>query len=91
MLYICSRVVASFIPRAESPYAMASTANSPVKPVPPSKMHFTLFAALCWGAVMYLFNERGETIQPGLFNSMTYLYLDSEHWTDLRTLLWHNK
>lgn len=91
VLYVCSRVVASFIPRAASPYSMSSTASSPVKPVPPNARHFSVFAALCWGLVMYLFNERGETIQPGMFNSMTYLYRDSDHWNNLKTLLWHNK
>ena len=32
-----------------------------------------------------------ETIQPGMFSSMNYLYRDSEKWDSLRTLLWHNK
>jgi len=91
VLYVCSRVVASFIPRASSPYAMSSTSASAVKPVPPNARHFSIFAALCWGLVMYLFNERGEAIQPGMFNSMTYLYRDSDHWSSLKTLLWHNK
>ncbi|KAF9821841.1 hypothetical protein IEO21_00271 [Rhodonia placenta] len=91
VLYVCSRVVASFIPRAGTPYAMSSTASSAVKPIPPDARKFSVFAALCWGAVMWLFNERGETIQPGMFNSMVYLYRDSEHWNSLRTLLWHNK
>ncbi|TFY82067.1 hypothetical protein EWM64_g1947 [Hericium alpestre] len=34
--------------------------------------------------------NRGESIQPGMFNSMRYLYRDSEAWTNLRTLIWHN-
>ncbi|KAJ3482059.1 hypothetical protein NLI96_g7228 [Meripilus lineatus] len=91
VLYVCSRVVASFIPRATSPYSMTSTASSAVKPVPPNARHFSIFAAVCWGAVMWLFTNKGETIQPGMFNSMTYLYRDSNHWNSLRTLLWHNK
>ncbi|KZT06780.1 peroxisomal membrane protein 4 [Laetiporus sulphureus 93-53] len=91
VLYVCSRVVASFIPRAASPYSMSSASSSVVKPVPPDARKFSIFAALCWGAVMWLFNERGETIQPGMFHSMVYLYRDSEHWNSLRTLLWHNK
>ncbi|CAL1696459.1 unnamed protein product [Somion occarium] len=91
VLYVCSRVVASFIPRASTPYAMSSTASSTGRPVPPDARYFSIFAALCWGAVMWLFNERGETIQPGMFNSMTYLYRDSDRWSNLRTLLWHNK
>ncbi|KAI0076248.1 peroxisomal membrane protein 4 [Panus rudis PR-1116 ss-1] len=91
VLYVCSRVVASFIPRAGQPYSMSSTASSAVRPIPPDPRHFSIFAALCWGAVMWLFNERGETIQPGMFSSMTYLYRDSEHWTNFWNFLWHNK
>ncbi|THH32343.1 hypothetical protein EUX98_g1847 [Antrodiella citrinella] len=91
VLYVCSRVVASFIPRASSPYAMSSTATSSVRPVPPDSKYFSVFAAVCWGAVMWLYQHKGETIQPGMFNSMTYLYRDSDHWNNLKTLLWHNK
>jgi len=94
VLYVVSRVVASFIPRSSSPYhtsPQSSLAGSPVKPVPPDSRYFTLFAAIAWGSVMWLFQNKGETIQPGMFNSMKYLYRDSETWEDLRTLLWYNK
>lgn len=77
--------MASFLPRAPSPNAAAG------RPVPPDPYYFSVFAAVCWGAVMWLFNERGETLQGGMFKSMTYIYRDSEHWKGLRTLLWHNK
>jgi len=92
VLYVVSRVVASFIPRSTSPYSTssASPASSVGKPLPPDSRYFTLFAALSWGAVMWLFKNRGQTIQPGMFSSMQYLYRDSETWKDLRTLLWHN-
>lgn len=93
VLYVVSRVVASFIPRAGTPYNTSpgsAIAGPGVKPLPPNSKYFTAFSALSWAAVMWLFRNRGETIQPGLFNSMTYLYLDSEKWTNLRTLLWHN-
>ncbi|PPQ97167.1 hypothetical protein CVT26_000430 [Gymnopilus dilepis] len=93
VLYVVSRVVASFIPRATSPYnttPQSALAGSPVKPIPPDSRYFTIFAAVSWGAVMWLFRHRGETIQPGMFNSMKYLYRDSETWKDLKTLLWHN-
>ncbi|KAH9947672.1 peroxisomal membrane protein 4 [Amylocystis lapponica] len=89
VLYVCSRVVASFIPRASAPYS--STPSSGVKPIPPDAATFSFFAALSWAAAVWLFAERGETIQPGMFSSMTYLYRDSDHWNSLRTLLWHNK
>ncbi|KAF9014972.1 Tim17/Tim22/Tim23/Pmp24 family-domain-containing protein [Cyathus striatus] len=93
VLYVVSRVVASFIPRATSPYnssPQSALANSGVKPLPPDSRYFTLFAALSWGAVMWLFQHRGETIQPGMFNSMKYLYRDSDVWKDIRTLFWSN-
>ncbi|TEB12119.1 peroxisomal protein [Coprinellus micaceus] len=93
VLYVVSRVVASFIPRATAGYKTApdsALASSAVKPLPPNSKYFTVFAALSWGAVMWLFRHRGETIQPGMFNSMKYLYLDSNAWKDLRTLFWHN-
>ncbi|KAL1661941.1 Tim17/Tim22/Tim23/Pmp24 family-domain-containing protein [Schizophyllum commune] len=90
VLYVVSRVVASFLPRAQNPYSSTPAAPGTVKPLPPDSKAFTLFAAFSWGAVMWLFEHRGETIQPGMFNSMTYLYRDSERWKDLKTLLWHN-
>jgi len=93
VLYVCSRVVASFIPRAKSGYSSRSGSppgGSAVRPIPPDARKFSLFAAVAWGAVMWLFENRGETIQPGMFSSMTYLYKDSEKWDGLRTLLWHN-
>lgn len=88
MLYVCSRVVASFLPR--EPRAGAGPA-APGKPVHPDAKYFSVFAAVCWGAVMWLFKERDHTLQSGMFNSMAYLYRDSEHWNSLRTLLWVNK
>jgi len=92
VLYVVSRVVASILPRAGSynitPQSLS--AGAPVKPLPPDSRYFTIFAALSWGAVMWLFRHRGESIQPGMFNSMKYLYLDSENWSNLKTLLWHN-
>jgi len=88
VLYICSRVIASFIPRAAS---KAQSASGVARPIPPDSRYFSVFAAVVWGAVMWLFENRGETIQPGMFNSMTYLYRDSNVWTDLRTLLWQNR
>jgi len=88
VLYVCSRVVASFIPRASSPQSVSA---APVRPVPPNSRYFSIFAAVVWGAVMYVFEHKGEAIQPGMFNSMTYLYRDSNTWHDLRTLIWHNR
>ncbi|KAI5453500.1 hypothetical protein NCC49_005975 [Naganishia albida] len=115
VLYVCSRVVASFLPRLFSTRPTTSAAssssllrNTPLdplpgplppltsaaanpRPIPPAQMPFAVFAAVCWGCVMYIYRHRGERLQPGMVNSMKYLYRDSESWTGLRNLLWHNK
>ncbi|KAI0034936.1 peroxisomal membrane protein 4 [Vararia minispora EC-137] len=88
VLYVCSRVVASFLPRAAP--TRAPSASGDARPLPPDARYFSVFAALSWGLVMYLFDTRPQTIQPGMFSSMRYLYRDSERWSSLRTLLWHN-
>ncbi|KAK6336372.1 hypothetical protein TWF696_001933 [Orbilia brochopaga] len=49
-----------------------------------------VFASVSWAFVMYLFRWHPEVIQPSLRSSMTYLYVNSERWDGLRTLLWHN-
>ncbi|KAG8220011.1 Tim17/Tim22/Tim23/Pmp24 family-domain-containing protein [Butyriboletus roseoflavus] len=92
VLYVVSRVIAAFLPRTEAPYSKTPSPDGSAlaRPIPPDPRYFSVFAALAWGAVMWLFKNRGESIQTGMFNSMTYLYRDSEVWKDLRTLLWHN-
>ena len=52
---------------------------------------FPAFAALTWGAVMWLFRHERDTLQPSLQASMQYLYNDSDRWTGWRNWLWHNK
>ena len=81
----------SFIPRAPFPDITNEISSDTIHPIPPDSRYFTVFSAFTWGIVMWLFKHRPHTIQTGMFNSMTYLYLDSNSWTDPRTLLWHNK
>lgn len=50
-----------------------------------------LFGAVVWAIVMWLFEHEPATLQPSLRSSMEYLYHDSNAWSNLRTLLWHNK
>lgn len=38
--------------------------------IPPDSKVFEVFAALTWGAVMWLFRWRRHTLQGGLVNSM---------------------
>lgn len=51
----------------------------------PDKKAFPLLAALCWGVVMYLFEDDPTSLQPSLKSSMDFLYKQSEtykDWTD---------
>ena len=52
---------------------------------------FSIFAALVWGTVMWLFRHDRDVLQPSLQSSMQYLYLDSDNWDSFRNFLWHNK
>ncbi|EJD04324.1 peroxisomal membrane protein 4 [Fomitiporia mediterranea MF3/22] len=95
VLYVVSRVVASFLSRerlnGNATPATPAPPGSPARPMHPDARQFSVFAAIAWGAVMWLFENRSETIQPGMWSSMKYLYKDSETWDGLRTLLWRNK
>ncbi|WVQ99666.1 hypothetical protein IAU59_006805 [Kwoniella sp. CBS 9459] len=106
VLYVMSRVLLSFLPRLYShsstppktpiqplshPLPALTSPQANPKPIPPAQVPFAVVAALSWAGVMYMFRHRGERIQPGMGNSMRYLYHDSEAWTSLKTLLWHNK
>jgi len=96
-LYALSRALGACIPRASGP--SVDVDSTLIIPLANPRAHFwrpadpTWFAALAAGAgamAMYIFRYRGETLHPVTFASMLYLYRDSEHWKDLRTLLWHN-
>ena len=51
---------------------------------------FTMFAATVWGIVMWLFRHHRSSLQGSLQASMQYLYNDSEVFSNIRNLLWHN-
>lgn len=89
VLYVASRVLASFIPRASD--AKIIMTPDGIRPIPPNSRLFTIFASLAWGGALWMFTHHGESLQPGMWSSMVYLYRDSEKWNSLRTLLWHNK
>jgi len=59
--------------------------------LPAPEKTFSVFAAVVWGVVMWLFRHERDTLQPSLQASMQYLYNDSENWNGLRNWLWHNK
>ena len=105
VLYVLSRVVTSLLPREPSAVKAAAVAPAakPLpsgslvppgypykKPIPPSSRVFEAYAALTWAAVMWLFHNKRENLQSGMVNSMQYLYLDSEVWSNIRNLIWHN-
>lgn len=87
--------ISNHVPTVSPPYAAGTRENlapPPGYPYPrslhPNKRAFELYAALTWGAVMWLFNNKRERLQGGMVNSMQYLYLDSEVWNSLRNLVW---
>ncbi|GJN89014.1 hypothetical protein Rhopal_001985-T1 [Rhodotorula paludigena] len=106
VLYVVSRVISSFLPRATAaPAPSAARAATPStaldgfphppgfpypKSRPPHPKVFELYAALAWGAVMYLFREKRDRLHGGMVSSMQYLYLDSEVWNSVKTLLWRD-
>ncbi|BEI91883.1 uncharacterized protein CcaverHIS019_0407030 [Cutaneotrichosporon cavernicola] len=106
VLYIMSRAILSFIPRLYSnspnppktpwqpldhPLPSLTSPEANPRPIPPANIPFAIVASLSWAAVMYMFRHRGERLQPGIINSMRYIYHESDTWTSLKTLLWHNK
>ncbi|RCN26379.1 hypothetical protein ANCCAN_27895 [Ancylostoma caninum] len=52
---------------------------------------FPVFAAFCWGVVLWLFEHHTDVLQGALVKSMTYLYKESNYWTDFRTFMIQNK
>lgn len=50
-----------------------------------------VFASLSWAFVMYIFRWHPESIVSSLRSSMTYIYVDSDHWDSFRNFLIHNK
>lgn len=75
VLYTSSRIIASFLPRAETPQDWPAG-----KPKPTDKGWFAAYATITWGVVMWLHEFRRETIQSGMVNSMDYLYHNAEKW-----------
>lgn len=51
---------------------------------------FPWFAALVWGFSLVLFEYEQSTVHPSLSASMTYIFHDCEHWTNLWDLFVYN-
>ena len=101
VIYVFARVVLAIAKIAVLPGTQTGNLASSMK----SKSRFVLtpqvaervrenawpvFASMSWAAVMYVFRKHPETIQPSLRSSMRYIYVDSDSWNGLKTLLWHN-
>jgi len=41
---------------------------------------FPALAAICWGMVMFLFEDDSSSLQSSLTSSMEFIYRDSENW-----------
>ncbi|KAJ1921677.1 hypothetical protein H4219_000409 [Mycoemilia scoparia] len=80
ILYLFSRVATGLARLVVKQYDIKTPSNA-----------FAIFAALCWGLVMVMFKKDRSVLQSSLQASMQYLYQDSNRWSSLRTLLWHNK
>ena len=52
---------------------------------------FPWFAAIVWGVVLWLFEYHRKHLQPSLQSSMTYLYVDSNVWHNIRDFIIYNK
>ncbi|CAI2349909.1 unnamed protein product [Caenorhabditis sp. 36 PRJEB53466] len=80
-LYLLSRVVVGLTKLA---------ANEEIIPQPNFPV-FPWFGAAVWGIVLWLFEFHPTVLQGSLRKSMTYLYHDSNFWTDIKTFLLRNK
>ncbi|XP_060555813.1 peroxisomal membrane protein 4-like [Ruditapes philippinarum] len=80
-LYLLSRII----------YGLAKLAVKRGYIPKPNGETFPWFAAIVWGIVLWEFEHEKETLQSSLQSSMTYLYHDSNKWTNLKNFLWHNK
>lgn len=48
-----------------------------------SNIAWSVFASVCWGAVMYLFRLDSTLLQSSMIHSMKLLYIDSESWSNV--------
>jgi len=73
VLYLFSRII------------MGGVENLVKKKKLPDISAFPALAAICWGVVMYLFEDDSSSLQSSLASSMEFLYKESESynsWTD---------
>uniref|UniRef100_A0A1I7XK20 Peroxisomal membrane protein 4 n=1 Tax=Heterorhabditis bacteriophora TaxID=37862 RepID=A0A1I7XK20_HETBA len=80
-LYLLSRVTLGLVKLAVENKIMPQ----PAFPV------FPWFAAMLWGLVLWMFEHHSGVLHGSLVKSMTYLYKDSDVWTNIRNFIIKNK
>lgn len=89
VIYIFARVVLAYAKLLVRPqYRIVTSQNLSDKI---SDRAWPVFAATSWGLVMYIFRWYPDTVPSGLRSSMQYIYVDSDRWNSLKTLLWYNE
>eukprot|EP00461_Guttulinopsis_vulgaris_P001612 UN01612 len=53
--------------------------------VPYTEWNFSIYGALCWAMVMYLYFHQPGLMQKSIEGSMKYIYADSDRWPELPT------
>jgi peroxisomal membrane protein 4 len=80
-LYLLSRIIYGLVKLAVEK-DLIKRPNFPV---------FPWFAAVIWGTILWMFENHQQVLQGSLRTSMTYLYHDSNFWTNIRNYLIRNK
>lgn len=88
VIYIFARVVLAIAKLAVRPQCGIVPSQDLSDAI--SDRAWPVFAAMSWGMVMYVFRWYPETVPGSLRSSMSYIYVESDTWDSLRTLLWHN-
>ncbi|CAK7208903.1 hypothetical protein SBRCBS47491_000255 [Sporothrix bragantina] len=91
VIYVFARVILALAKLTVKPGVGLPIVSNPELSKTISHYAWPAFAAGSWAMVMHLFRYHDAEIQSSLRNSMSYIYVQSDHWDSLRTLLWHNK
>ncbi|CAK7241160.1 MAG: hypothetical protein STHCBS139747_002619 [Sporothrix thermara] len=91
VIYVFARVILALAKLSVKPGVGLPIVSQPELSKTISHYAWPAFAAGSWAMVMHLFRYHDAEIQSSLRNSMSYIYVQSDHWDSLRTLLWHNK
>ncbi len=90
-IYVFARVILALAKLSVKPGVGLPVVSQPELSQRISHYAWPAFAAGTWAMVMHLFRYHDAEIQSSLRNSMHYIYVQSNNWDSLRTLLWHNK